>query len=52
MKIEIIHPINHDNVEYACGIQDVPDAIGGILLKYPWAAKAVSEAKPAKTTEE
>jgi hypothetical protein len=47
MKIEIIHPINHDNVLYGRGVQDVPDALGKIFLGYPWAAKAVPEEKPA-----
>jgi hypothetical protein len=43
MKVEIVHPVDHDGKVYDRGVHELPDDLGKTLLSYPWAARAVPE---------
>jgi hypothetical protein len=41
MKIEILHPISHDQKLYERGVVDLPDNLAKIFLTYKHAARPV-----------
>jgi hypothetical protein len=48
MKIEILHPIEHDHVIYSRGVRELPDDLAKLFLTYKHAARPAPE--PATTT--
>ena len=43
MKVEIVHPVDHDGKVYERGVHELPDHLGNTFLRYPWAARALPE---------
>ena len=49
MKVEVIHPIDYNNVYYGRGVHDLPEEVGKFFVEQlPHAARPFVLAEPAK----